>query len=159
MKKMLLLFCLVSVTSLINAQQIRKVKIDELVKYMDTATVPLVVNFWATWCKPCIHEIPWFEKGVAAVKDKNVRLLLVSVDLPGDYPKYIANFAKDKGYTSTILWLDETNADVFCPKIDKSWNGNIPVTVMVNNAKKYRQFYSEQIPEARFTQELQKLVE
>jgi hypothetical protein len=84
---------------------------------------------------------------------------LVSIDFPGDYPKAIAEFAKTNGYRSEIIWLNETNTEMFCPKIDKSWEGAIPVTLMVNNKKKYRQFFNQQLPEARLTQELQKLTE
>jgi hypothetical protein len=68
-------------------------------------------------------------------------------------------FVKKHNYTSTIVWLDETDADFFCPLIDKNWNGNIPVTIMVNNKKKYRQFFNQQLPEARLQLEIKKLVE
>jgi thiol-disulfide isomerase/thioredoxin len=140
-------------------QTIKKVKIADVVKMIDTSTSPIVVNFWATWCPPCIHEIPWFETAIAAMKDKNVKLVLVSLDFKSDYPKKLQDFVKDKGYKSTILFLDETNADIFCPLIDSTWSGNIPATLMINNKKKYRQFYGEQIPEMKFKQELDKLVE
>jgi thiol-disulfide isomerase/thioredoxin len=140
------------------SQEIRKVKIADVIHLMDTSTAPLVVNFWATWCKPCVHEIPWFEKEVAALKDKGVRLVLVSLDFWEDYPQKIAAFAKAQGYQSTIIWLNETNADEFCPKIDKSWDGAIPVSVMVNNKKHYRKFFGEQIPEPKLKEELKELV-
>lgn len=159
MKKILVILAFISVQQTLSAQTIKKLKVGELQKMMDTATVPLVVNFWATWCTPCIHEIPWFEKTAAAFADKKLRLVLVSIDFPGEYPAGITEFVKKQGYTSQVIWLNETNADAFCPKIDKSWDGSIPVTLMVNNKKHYRQFYKQQLPEARLQLELQKLTE
>ena len=93
------------------------------------------------------------------MKDKNIQLILVSLDFKTAYPKDVTNFVIKKKYKSTIFWLNETDASFYCPLIDKDWNGNIPVTIMVNNKKKYKQFYDSQLPEARLKLELQKLVE
>lgn len=158
MKKMALLLAIVMIATTVQSQEIKSVKINDLVKIIDTSSVPLVVNFWASWCAPCIKEIPWFEKSVAAFKDQKVQLLLVSLDFAEDYPKAIADFAKKNNYQSKIVWLNETNADEFCPKIDEKWDGAIPVTLMVNKKRQYRQFYAQQLPEQRLILELQKLV-
>jgi hypothetical protein len=96
---------------------------------------------------------------VAEYKDQHVTLVLVSLDFKSAFPKELTAFVKKHNYTSTIVWLDETDADFFCPLIDKNWNGNIPVTIMVNNKKKYRQFFNQQLPEARLELEIKKLVE
>ena len=159
MKKIVVFFVCLIVFAQTQAQNqpIRKVKINDLMKIIDTSTVPLVVNFWASWCAPCIKEIPWFEQSVASFKDQKVKLILVSLDFAEDYPKAIAAFAKKNNYTSTIVWLDETNADEFCPKIDKQWDGAIPVTLMVNKKKGYRKFYAQQLPEQRLLLELKAL--
>ena len=149
MKKILFILIFLCVQQWVSAQEIKKIKINELSKMIDTSTTPLIISFWASWCAPCIHEIPWFEKNVAA-SAKKVKLVLVSIDFADDYPKTITAFAKKNGYRSEILWLNETNADEFCPKIDKSWDGAIPVTLMVNNKKHYRQFFGHQLPEPRF---------
>jgi thiol-disulfide isomerase/thioredoxin len=154
----LLIVMLINVC-LVQSQTIKKVKMDELVKLIQTSTQPLVVNFWASWCQPCIHEIPWFEKNINADKSGNIKLILVSLDYGSDYPKVLTDFVKQQGYTSTVLWLNETDPGSFCPKIDAKWDGAIPATIMVNNKKKYKQFYLQQLPEAKLQQALQQLVQ
>jgi thiol-disulfide isomerase/thioredoxin len=158
MKKIVLILVLVCLQYAGGGQEIKRLKIDQLVKMIDTSSVPLVVNFWATWCGPCIREIPWFEKAVAAY-GKKVKLLLVSIDFAEDYPKGLRAFVQTNKYTSQVVWLNETNADLFCPKIDPSWDGAIPATFMVNNKTKYRQFFGQQLPEEKFKLELARLVE
>ncbi len=158
MKKIFVLMAFLGVQVTAEAQPIRKLKIDQLMKMIDTSSVPVVVNFWASWCGPCVREIPWFEKQVAAY-GKKIKLLLVSIDFADDYPNTIRAFAKKNGYRSEIVWLNETDADIFCPRIDKSWDGAIPVTLMVNNQKGYRAFFGEQVPEEKFKLALQKLIE
>lgn len=160
MKKTIVFIALTFITSVAFTQEIKKVKIEDVVKMIDTSSSPIIVNFWASWCQPCIHEIPWFEKAVAELKDKNVKILLVSLDFAPDYKNNtLRSFVKKQGYTSQVVWLDETNADKFCPKIDTAWDGSIPVTLMVNNKKHYHQFFEYQLKEERFRLELAKLVE
>jgi thiol-disulfide isomerase/thioredoxin len=124
-----------------SSQPIRKWKIEDVVKsYTKNNDTVYVVNFWATFCKPCIEEIPDFIRIVKKYEKQKVKLLLVSLDLPSYYPARIAAFAKKNRYDVPIAWLNETNADHFCPMIDKSWSGSIPSTIVVNNKTGYRKF-------------------
>jgi len=142
--KILVLLLLIGINT--YAQEIKKMKIAELETYIRQSDHPLVVNFWATFCVPCVKEIPIFQEVVA--KYKTVELLLVSLDLPAYYPAKISSFAKEKKFTATIIWLNETNADYFCPRIDKKWSGAIPSTLFINNKTKYRRFFERELKEA-----------
>ncbi len=154
------LFCLFLIlfSTEVHSQQIKKIKVKDVLNLIDTTTTPLVINFWASWCKPCIEEIPYFEKEVLNFKEQKVSLILVNLDFPEDYPKHITNFVKKNNYKSKVYWLNETNADYFCPLIDSSWTGAIPVTVMLNNNKAYRKFYNSKIPENKIKSALSELV-
>ena len=137
--------------SVANSQSIAKWKIEDVVKsYTKNNDTVYVVNFWATFCKPCIAEIPDFIRIVKQYEKQKVKLVLVSLDLPAYYPAKIAAFVKKNNYTAKIAWLNETNADHFCPMIDKSWSGSIPSTIVVNNKTGYRKFTEGEMNAAEF---------
>ena len=99
-----------------------------------------VVNFWATWCAPCVKELPYFEQLNNNYSDKNVEVLLVSLDFPKQYDKKLKPFIIEHNLQSKILVLDDVNMNTWVPKINKDWDGAIPVTIIYNKDK--RQFYS-----------------
>ncbi|HTI11579.1 MAG TPA: TlpA disulfide reductase family protein [Puia sp.] len=126
---------------------IKKLKITDLQAYITSCDHPLIVNFWATFCEPCNKEIPYFQRTVGEYRQQGVELLLVSLDLPDYYPARIAGFAQQRGYTSSLAWLNETDADYFCPKVDPKWSGGIPCSLFINNKTHYRRFFDRQLTE------------
>ncbi|MGZ5286183.1 MAG: TlpA disulfide reductase family protein [Flavisolibacter sp.] len=152
---LVLAFCLMA-----GAQKpvIEKWKVEDLQAAIRNAESPTIFNFWATFCKPCIEEIPWFEQLVKKYENDGVKLVLVSLDFAESYPKKIADFAAKRKFTAPITFLDETNADVFCPAVDESWSGVLPATLFVNNATKYRSFHEEQIKKDKLEEEIRKLI-
>jgi thiol-disulfide isomerase/thioredoxin len=136
----------------------KKVKIDELESYIRYADHPLIINFWATYCSPCVHEIPYFEKHVEEHRNAGLELILVSLDLPSYYPAQIRNFIKKNNYLSPVWWLNESNADYFCPKIDSNWSGGIPSTLFINNKTQYRKFYERQLTEPQLVKNIDDLL-
>ena len=135
-------------------QEIKKIKITDLEKTIKESKTPLVVNFWATFCKPCVAEIPYFQEAIKKYKKDSIRLLLVSLDLTESYPAQIKNFAIKRKFTAPILWLDEYNADYFCPKVDSAWSGVIPASLFVNNKTGYRKFFEEQLSKEKLEKEI-----
>lgn len=156
--KVLFISVLILASSFSFAQSVKKVKIDELADYIKKSDKPLVVNFWATWCAPCTHELPYFQSNIKKYSDKKVELVLVSLDFKDDYPKKVQDFIKKGKYSGNFYWLDESNADLFCPKIDPKWEGGIPATLFINNKRSYRNFFERQLTEPQFKAELKKLV-
>ncbi len=140
-----------------RAQSIPKWKASDLSKAIAEAEGPTIFNFWATFCKPCIEELPYFQELVAKHKDSGVRLVLVNLDMASVYPKLPA-FAKRFGIKSPIVFLDETNADLFCPIADPKWSGAIPASLFINNKSGYRRFYEDQIAKDHLEKELKLLI-
>jgi thiol-disulfide isomerase/thioredoxin len=137
---------------------VQKIRITELQDYISKSDHPLIVNFWATFCVPCNKEIPYFQSTVARYKDQGVELILVSLDLPDYFPAKISDFVRKQGYTSKILWLNETDADYFCPKVDARWSGGIPSSLFVDNKTHYRQFFDRQLTEPQVDLEIKKMI-
>ena len=139
-------------------QAVRKIKITDLEKTIAQSDHPLIVNFWATFCVPCNKEIPYFQSTVAHYQEQQVELILVSLDLPDYYPSRITAFARGRGFTATMLWLDETDADYFCPKVDPRWSGGIPCSLFINNKTHYRRFFDRQLTEPQVDLEIKKML-
>ncbi len=102
-----------------------------------------VVNFWATWCAPCVKELPYFEKINKQYKDKNVEVLLVSLDFPKKVQSKLIPFINDKKIESKVVLLDDKNEQFWIGDISEKWSGALPATLIYNKNK--REFFPEPI--------------
>lgn len=100
-----------------------------------------VINFWATWCAPCVKELPYFEEIKQKYADKNVEVLLVSLDFPKQVEKKLIPFIKKHKIQSEVVLLDDVNEDVWIKAIDENWSGALPATIIYN--KNNRKFYEQ----------------
>lgn len=136
------------------AQKAEVVKLDKLQQIMETKSDKIrVINFWATWCAPCIKELPLFEKLHAERAD--VKVTLVSMDLDLDpNPEKVYKFLDRKKLQSEVLLLNEQNANSWIGKIDKNWSGALPATIVINQKTGQRKFIERQLHEG----DLEKLI-
>ncbi len=134
-----------------------KWKLADLQSAINNAQQPTIFNFWASFCKPCIEEIPHFEQLVKKYDSAGIQLILVSLDMREAYPK-IKSFAAKRKFTSPIRFLDETNADLFCPAVDESWSGSIPASLFINPQTGYRKFYEQSLTKKELEQEILRLI-
>lgn len=158
MRKIFLVSLAMTIAAIGVGQEVKKMKIGDVEEYIKKSDHPLVVSFWATWCGPCVEEIPWLQESVEKHKSEGVELVLVSLDFGTYFPKKITDFIKQKKFKATFFWLDETNADIFCPRIDPKWDGSIPVTLLVNNKTGYRKFFNRQMTDRQVEPEISQLV-
>lgn len=142
------------------AQEIKSLKAIELEKIIKENNRPLIIDFWATWCKPCLEDMPVLIKEVneqnrlAKKATDSIQLVLVSLDLEEEFPAGLSSFVKKRKIKAKVMWLDETNADYFCPKVDPNWSGAIPATLFVNNQTGYRKFFEEKISKQKLKEEI-----
>lgn len=102
-----------------------------------------VVNFWATWCAPCIVELPHFEKLGLAYKDKKVKVLLVSLDSKKNVEKSLIPFIRKKNLQSKYVLLSDPDMNGWIPKVDAQWSGALPATIIYNGSSGKRKFFEQ----------------
>lgn len=100
-----------------------------------------VVNFWATWCAPCVKELPYFEALNEEYKDRNVKVILVSLDFPKQYETKLKPFIIKNNLKSEVVILNDVDSNTWIPKVNKEWSGAIPATLIYKNNK--RMFYEK----------------
>ncbi len=156
MKSYLILGIFLLFAPMVFGQEIRKVKITDVENIIKESKGPMIVNMWATWCVPCVEELPYFIK---KAKADSIQLVMVSLDFKESFPTEMKKFMEKRKLDHDALWLDESNADYFCPKIDPKWYGAIPASLFINNATGYRKFREERITEEDLSKEIKDLLQ
>lgn len=158
MKKILLLLIIFTVSSCknevkntvktnsknekIDSISIETIYYDELEKLLHKSDDKIyVINFWATWCKPCVEELPYFEQIYENYKTKNVELILVSLDFPNQIENRVIPFIQKNNLKGKIVLMADPDQNTWIPKVDKTWSGAIPATLIYS--KNSRKFYEQ----------------
>lgn len=112
-----------------------------------------VINFWATWCKPCIQELPYFE----ATQKKysgDIKVILVSLDFTDKLESQLIPFVSEKSIQSQVILLDDPHENEWIPKVDSTWSGAIPATLMIKGSE--RKFFEKSFTEEELDKEILK---
>jgi thiol-disulfide isomerase/thioredoxin len=138
-----------------SGQQAQIIKLADLEEMMSAKSEKIqVINFWATWCGPCVKEIPMFESLTAAGRP-DLTVTLVSLDLDLDpNPEKVYKFIARKAIKSQVLLLNEADPNSWINRIEKSWSGALPATLIINQKTGKRKFIGKELKEG----ELEKLL-
>lgn len=142
------LFVMLLLTAGLQAQTIEVIKypaLEKIINEPDGQKVK-VVNFWATWCRPCIKELPHFEALQKQYPTNELEVFLISFDDVENLESRVQPFVKKRNLESTVMLLDETDYSAFIDKVDPSWSGAIPATLII--AGDERRFVEGELSEA-----------
>jgi thiol-disulfide isomerase/thioredoxin len=111
----------------------------EAIKAMNNDTL-YIINFWATWCKPCIEELPAFVQLADSYIGQKVRVIMVSNDTRKLYETKLVDFTMKKGIYPYSVWMSAANPDAWINSIDEQWSGAIPATLLYKGSIGFRWF-------------------
>ena len=143
MKQLFLLLSLF-LASHLAAQEIPFIHRDQIERWKNTESdTVFVVNFWATWCAPCVAELPAFEKLNKRYSGKNVQVVLVSNDFKKQVETKLKPFVRQKKLKSRIVFMDESNPNNWINLVSPDWSGAIPATIIVSKRKNKVLFFEK----------------
>lgn len=136
MKWFILVFNIVLLTISFNLSSLFSQTIHEYVDFdtfkqevLDEKTEGIhVINFWATWCKPCVEEMPHFLTLKEAFSSE-ITFTFVSLDFPENLSKLI-DLSKKLGIAEDVVLLSDENANSWIDQVDGKWSGALPMTIM-----------------------------
>ena len=101
-----------------------------------------LINFWATWCAPCLKEIPSFEQLGEMYRDKKVKILMVSLDFPNQLQARLIPFIEREEMRNEVILLDDPRSNRWIPLVDEEWTGAIFATFIYGNG--FSKFYQKE---------------
>ena len=112
-----------------SAQDLKIVSFKELQRLVEpSGDTVKVVNFWATWCKPCVEELPFFVEAQRSHKTTNIQFIFVSLDFMSQTPK-VKEMIQKLSMNGTLVQLNEKGGN-WIDELDKNWSGAIPYTIL-----------------------------
>lgn len=140
MKKIIILIFLIGSVASNFGQQVDLITINQLNQRIQKSggDTTFVINFWATWCIPCLKELPHFEKFQDEYKNLPVKVLLISVDFKSKLSR-VTDYVNKEKLRSEVYLLNESDQQEYIDRIDENWSGTIPATLFIH--KRNRKFH------------------
>ena len=139
-------------------KNIQVVDFDEFYSKIDLSSDDTyVINFWATWCSPCVKELPYFESVNKEYADKNVKVILVSLDFPSQIESKLKPYLKKNKIKSNVILLNDSKMNKWVPRVSEKWNGGIPATLIVNSSN--YNFYPNPFEKEELVGEILKVID
>lgn len=136
------LLCFLLAAPTLAAQDIPLIKADQIGRWKTaTSDTVFVINFWATWCKPCVEELPAFEKITEKFAGRPVQVVLVSTDFKRNLDNRVRPFVAKKKLRSRVVFMDEPNPNAWINSVSPEWSGAIPATLIVSKKRGVERFF------------------
>ena len=151
------LLVLVMACSKQSAERVEVIKIDGLQNLIQEDKHKIhVINFWATWCAPCIKELPQFVQ--LADDHPEVSVSLVSIDFIENLDSKVIPFLDKKEIKFRTLLMDEVDYNLWIDLVDPSWSGAIPATLIIEPATGKRIFLEKEFENGELEKDYQKFI-
>ena len=136
-----LLFTLLTINFCSFAQKnIEIIKFSDVEQLLQKNDGIRVINFWASWCKPCVSEMPVFETLANEYQYNRVSVIFISLDFKRDI-EAVEKFVAEHQIKSQVYLIDEPDYNSWIDKVSPQWSGAIPATIISNGFKK--EFYEQ----------------
>ncbi len=110
------------------------------VRLFSAGSTRRVVNFWATWCRPCKEEIPRLRRW--AKSNPRVEVVMVNLDLPSARQTKVEPFVLEQGVAHLTQWqLDHPDPGAVIPTVVPDWRDVVPVTLVISEQGKVTQSF------------------
>lgn len=140
---LLFLFFLMTIGVADSRAQVKLMDMPHLQKRIANKDTLYVVNFWATWCSPCVAELPNFSKLQKTYAQNKVKVILISMDFKSKLQTEVTPFVRKNKIPLEVYLASRTDDQAWISQIDKNWSGALPGTLIINNKKGIHKFYEK----------------